>query len=104
MMGNPLDDMIEDSLEGRLAQRMPIPKYTVAVKITGNSREDVASAIRRLDTDWAIEWGERDEIDSTDGTTSVLMRHTNPEQTPEKYTDELMAWRERRREGSGGIS
>lgn len=102
-MSNPLKEMIAASVERKREQGIPIPKYTFAVLVTGNSRQEIASAISRLETDMAIDWRERDQIDSMDGTTAVVMEHTNPVQTPEQYTDALMAWRRGNR-GSGGIS
>ena len=41
-----------------------------------------------LDSDY----GKRDAWNSTGGRCTSVMVHTNPEQTPEKYRDELDAW------------
>lgn len=103
-MSNPLKEMIAASVERKREQGIPIPKYTFAVLVTGNSRQEIASAISRLETDMAIDWCDRDQIDSRDGTTSVVLEHTSPEQTPEKYADELAGWMRVSRSSSGGIS
>lgn len=97
MMSNPLKEMIAASVERKREQGIPIPKYTFAVLVTGNSRQEIASAISRLETDMAMDWRDRDQIDSMDGTTSVVMEHTSPEQTPKRYMKELMDWRDRQR-------
>ena len=41
-----------------------------------------------LDSDY----GKRDSWNSTDGTTTSVMEHLNPDMTPERYSAELDAW------------
>ena len=96
-MGNPLTEMVDGVMGRREGNAIPLPKYTLAVMITGNTREEVASAVRQLDTDFAIDWRDRDQIDSTDGRTSVWLEVTDANQTPEKYAQQLSAWREEER-------
>ncbi len=97
MTDHPLADAIERGVTWCDENNVPVPKYTLVVKITANSREEVSNRVRSLDVNWDYEYRERDEIDSTDGTTTVLMRHTNPTQTPHDYAEALSEWRKARR-------
>ena len=97
MTFHPLDSAISAGVRACDELGAPVPKYTVVVEIIGNSREEILKRIRSLDTNWDYEYCERDEIDSTDGTTTIRMRHTNPAQTPEEYYQALMAWASARR-------
>ena len=93
-------DLLERVEENRAAG-LPIARYTLVVEITANSHEELAQRVHGLDINWCHHYTQfegRDEIDSTDGTTSVLLVQTNPGQTPESYHDELMSWSEQRRE------
>ena len=97
MSGHPLKDAIATSVAHKAELHIPIPKYTVLVSLTGNTRDEINRLIHSLYMNWDYEYGDRDEIDSTDGTTTILMQHTNPDQTPERYTEQLLAWRDERR-------
>lgn len=76
----------------------PVAKYTATIKISANNHGELLDRVRSLANNWwhhHAEYGKRDAVNSTDGTTNVKLEHTNPEQTPEKYTAELDAWWER---------
>jgi hypothetical protein len=91
----------EAKIEQNRIDGLPVAKYTLVVEITANSHEELADRIHGLDMNWYhhhSQYAERDEIDSTDGTTSVLLVHSNPTQTPESYREELTAWSGARRE------
>ena len=98
MSKHPMRDYIEQRVANQRELGVPIAKYQAVIAITGNSRKEISDRIRSLDVNWDYEYGDRDSIESTDGTTSIIMEHTNPEQTPEAYDDELMAWARARRE------
>lgn len=98
MSKHPMRDYIEQRVANQRELGVPIAKYQAVIAITGNSRKEISDRVRSLDVNWDYNYGDRDTIDSTDGTTSILMEHTNPEQTPEAYDDELMAWSRARRD------
>ena len=73
----------------------PVTKYELTVKIRGNTHDEIEDELRTLvhggyllDSDY----GKRDAWNLTGGRCTSVMVHTNPEQTPEKYRDELDAW------------
>ena len=73
----------------------PVTKYELTVKIRGNTHDEIEDELLTLvhggyllDSDY----GKRDAWNSTGGRCTSVMVHTNPEQTPEKYRDELDAW------------
>lgn len=74
----------------------PVPKYTLDVTITANSKEELLDRVHGLDVNSGY-YLERDELESTDGTTSIKLTHTKPDQTPEAYKAELMEWARARR-------
>ena len=92
-------DAVEQSIESAKSEGLPLAKFTLSVHITANSQEELANRIRSLDINWCVdsENGARESIDSTDGTTSIVLRMGNPEQTPENYSAELSAWSQARR-------
>lgn len=96
-MSHPLKDAIDSGVTWCRENDAPVPKYTAVVKITGNTRQDIENALWSLANSWPVDYHERDSIDSTDGTTSVRMEHTNPAQTPEEYDEHLKGWSARRR-------
>lgn len=98
MSTHPMKDYLEQRVINQTALGVPIPKYQLVVSITGNSRQEISDRIRSLDVNWDYEYGNRDTIESTDGTTRILMEHTNPEQTPEAYDAELSNWAQARRD------
>lgn len=78
----------------------PVTKYEATITLHANSHEELAELVHSLDVNWYhhhTKYAERDEIDSTDGRTSVRLRHTNPDQTAECYLEELHAWARTRR-------
>jgi hypothetical protein len=96
----PLANLIRDRVEARDEANIPIPKYMLAVIVYGNTREEIDSAIDQLSIDMQIDYRDRDQIDATDGRTSVRLDLTNAQQTPERYAEQLAAWHDRiRHEG-----
>lgn len=99
-MAHFIKEAVEAQDAHKLASGLPRAKYTLVVEMTANSHEELADMVHGLEVNWwhhYSQYGERDAFDSTDGRTSVLLDHTNPEQTPETYSAELSAWAERRR-------
>lgn len=92
-----LRDLIATRVARRDESLIPLPKYMLAVSINANTLEELHKAIDQLGLDFITEWRERELIDSTDGTTSVLLDVTSPTQTPERYAEQLAAWRGKRR-------
>lgn len=73
----------------------PVPKYELTLTITGNSLTEILNEIVRqsrggmlLDSDYE----RRDEWHVIGGRTERVMRHTNPDMTPERYDRELAEW------------
>lgn len=82
----------------------PVAKYRYTLTITGNSHEEIADRLHGVEvnhwqdvTSFSAANEPRDEFDITDGTATRRLEHTNPEMTPERYHDELMAWGSRER-------
>ena len=77
------------------ANQPPVTKYELTVKIRGNTHDEIEDELLTLvhggyllDSDY----GKRDAWNATSGRCTSVMVHTNPEQTPERYRDELDAW------------
>lgn len=77
----------------------PVAKYRYTLTITGNSHEEIADRLHGVEINhWQDVTGynpggvQRDAFDITDGTATRVLEHTNPDQTPERYHAELMAW------------
>ena len=77
----------------------PVAKYRYTLTITGNSHDEIADRLRGVEinhwqdvTGYTADRVQRDEFDITDGTATRVLEHTNPDQTPERYHAELMAW------------
>ena len=73
----------------------PIARYRLTLTIKGNTLDEIEDALIvqtrggfLLDSDY----GKRDSWNSTDGTTTSVMEHLNPDMTPERYSAELDAW------------
>ena len=77
------------------ANQPPVTKYELTVKIRGNTHDEIEDELLTLARgDYLLDsdYGKRDAWNSTGGRCTSVMVHTNPEQTPEKYRDELDAW------------
>jgi hypothetical protein len=73
----------------------PVARYRLTLTIKGNTLDEIEDALIvqtrggfLLDSDY----GKRDSWNSTDGTTTSVMEHLNPDMTPERYAAELHAW------------
>ena len=73
----------------------PIARYRLTLTIKGNTLDEIEDRLATqvnggflLDSDY----GKRDSWNSTDGTTTSVMEHHNPDMTPERYAAELDAW------------
>ena len=80
--------------EQRVAEP-PIARYRLTLTIKGNTLDEIETELIvqtrggfLLDSDY----GKRDSWNSTDGTTTSVMEHRNPDMTPERYAAELDAW------------
>lgn len=78
----------------------PMAKYELTLVIHGNSHDEIERELLSmtrggylLDSDYY----KRDEFRVTGGRRTAILRHTNPEQTPEQYEAELDAWWQARR-------
>jgi putative lipoic acid-binding regulatory protein len=77
------------------APEPPVTKYELTVKIRGNTHDEIEDELLTLVRGGYLldsDYGKRDAWNSTGGRCTSVMVHTNPEQTPEKYRDELDAW------------
>jgi hypothetical protein len=88
------------SVRGGPVSEPPVTKYELTVKIRGNTHDEIEDELLTLvhggyllDSDY----GKRDAWNATSGRCTSVMVHTNPEQTPERYRDELDAWWNERR-------
>lgn len=96
-MSNPLRDLIARRVALRDEDLIPLPKYMLAVTISANTLDELHHAVDQLATDFAVGWRDREEVDSTDGRTSVVLDVTSRTQTPDRYAEELAAWSDARR-------
>ena len=73
----------------------PIARYRLTLTIKGNTLDEIEDRLATqvnggflLDSDYdkRVPWS------STDGTTTSVMEHHNPDMTPERYAAELDAW------------
>lgn len=90
-----------------VAAKPPVPKYELTLTITGNSlteiMDEIVSQTRGgvlLDSDYE----RRDEWQVVGGRTTSVMRHANPDMTPERYDRELVEWFNSRKALRGGKS
>lgn len=92
--GQVMDEQItERAVEA--AAEPPVPKYELTLTITGNSFDEITEEIERqtrggmlLDSDYE----RRDEWHVIGGRSESVMRHTNPDMTPDRYDRELSEW------------
>lgn len=92
MHSHPLADLIATRRLNRATQNLPMPKYMLAVTIDANTLDELQSAVEQFAVVMAVDWLNREEIDSTDGRTGVRLEVTNADQTPELYAAALQAW------------
>lgn len=97
MSRHPLRDLIASRVAQREADLIPLPKYMLAVTISANTLNELHQAVDQLSIDFLTEWRDREQVDSTDGRTSVVLDVTSPSQTPERYAEQLTAWSAKRR-------
>lgn len=78
----------------------PVAKYRYTLTITGNSHEEVEREMLTmtrggylLDSDYY----ERDAFHVIGGRSTRVLEHTNPDQTPEGYEQQLSEWFEERK-------
>lgn len=93
MKGTPMNEPQEQQQTD--PNQPPVTKYVATIRLRANTHEELRELVQSLDRNWwhhHVDYGQRDQVDSTDGRTSVALRHTNPEQTPERYLEELHAW------------
>lgn len=87
---------------GATASRPPIPRYRLTLTIEGNSFDEIDDELSLLangstDEDSLFTGFRRHEWDIYGPRVHRHMEHRNPDMTPEKYDDELIAWAESKR-------
>jgi hypothetical protein len=78
----------------------PTAKYTLTVKITGNSHEEIEREIHFFNNGGYLmdsDYNKRDEFHVCGGRITAQLEHTNPSMTPEQYDADLDAWWKQRR-------
>lgn len=86
---------MSDTTDEQKAPEPPVSKYLLTVTIRGNSHEEIEGellAMTRGGYLLASDYGKRDAFDSTGGRDHMVLEHTNPDMTPERYRKELDAW------------
>lgn len=76
-------------------QDPPVTKYKFTAVIRGNTHAEIVDELVTLTRGGyllASDYEKRDEFDSYGGRDHITLEHTNPEQTPERYAEELEAW------------
>lgn len=78
----------------------PKTKYRFEFSVDANSHDEIFDALSALVVNYVHRTGERDQFDivSSDRTW-IRLACINPDQTPEQYDAELMAWAKERRHG-----
>lgn len=92
MADNPLADLIAGHVARRRVQNLPVPKYMLAVSIDANTLDELQQAVEQFAVDMAVDWLDREQIDSTDGRIGVRLEVTDAEQTPDRYAAALRRW------------
>lgn len=80
----------------------PLPKYRYTLEVDGNSHEEILSEIMaQVNGGYMYDSlnGERDEFEVVGGRATRMLKHTNPEMTPERYDKELVEWWQKRKAG-----
>lgn len=78
----------------------PKTKYELTLVIHGNSHEEVERELMYMTRGGYLldsDYHKRDEFRVIGGRKTSTLRHINPEQTPERYEQELHDWAEDRR-------
>ena len=78
----------------------PVAKYRLTVEITGNSHDEIERELGYLTRGGYLrdsDYGTRDEFTVCGGAVTAKLEHRNPEMTPERYSEELDAWWQRRK-------
>lgn len=73
----------------------PVTKYLLTVTIRGNTHEEIVDELLSMTRGGyllASDYYKRDAFDSTGGRDHMVLQHTNPDMTPERYREELSAW------------
>lgn len=78
----------------------PVPKYELTVTIAGNSHDEIERELLSMTRGGYLldsDYNKRDEFHVVGGRGTRILRHTNPEMTPERYGAELDEWWQNRR-------
>lgn len=73
-------------------QEPPVAKYRYTLTVTGNTIDEIAEILEHSANELWVQVNGRDEFEIWGGTYERRLEHANPEMTPERYRDELMAW------------
>jgi hypothetical protein len=77
------------------AETPPVTKYELTIVLHGNSHDELVSELLSMTRGgYLLDSGyyKRDELHVVGGNGTRVLRHTNPEMTPERYAAELDAW------------
>lgn len=91
--------------ESAAAPEPPVSKYKLTITIRGNTHDELMEELLTMTRGGyllASDYYARDTFDSTGGRDRMVLEHTNPDMTPERYAAELTAWFEARKEARRG--
>lgn len=76
----------------------PVARYRLELVITGNTMDELVNELHVQTNDFDFEtFGGRTTRDQFGGRHQLIVTETNAEMTPERYTEELLAWSDARR-------
>ena len=73
----------------------PTRKYRYTLTVTGNSHDEIEQEIEMMTRGGYLldsQYYERDEFTVYGGNSTRTLEHVNPEQTAEKYREEIKVW------------
>ena len=78
----------------------PVAKYKYTLEVHGNSHEEILSEIMaQVNGGYMLDsrYEERHSFNVVGGRATRILKHTNPEMTPERYEHELTEWWQKRK-------
>lgn len=73
----------------------PVTKYRLTVVILGNTHQEIERELLKMVNGGyllASGYNKHDTFDSTGSRDHMVLEHTNPEMTPERYASDLETW------------
>jgi hypothetical protein len=92
--------MTQDGKTTVTADPPPRTKYELTLVIHGNSHEEIERELLGMTRGGYLldsEYGSRDEFHVTGSRRTSVLKHTNPDMTPERYDADLDTWWQRRK-------